>query len=102
MIVSEKSHENYTISFYSKQDFKLIQNRFFRVKKLEIQVIVFMIMLTRSSERIFYPMRYTGNDWLLLSVTCRRYHQFIGILQENVLRLSSHQAAFTYRLQYTA
>ena len=26
-----------------------------------MQVIVFMIMLTRSSERIFNPMRYAGN-----------------------------------------
>ena len=39
---------------------KLLKNRFFLVKKLEIQVIVFMIMHTRSSERIFNPMHYTG------------------------------------------
>ena len=30
------------------------------MKKYEIQVIVFMIMLTRCLERIFNPMRYTG------------------------------------------
>ena len=30
------------------------------MKKLEIQVIVFIILLTRSSERIFNPMRYAG------------------------------------------
>ena len=40
--------------------FKLIKNRFYLVEKLEIQVIEFMIMLTRSSERIVNPMRYTG------------------------------------------
>ena len=30
------------------------------MKKWEIQVIAFMIMLTRVSERIFNPMRYAG------------------------------------------
>ena len=38
----------------------LIRN-IFLVEKGEIQVILFMIMLTRSSERIFNPMRYTDN-----------------------------------------
>ena len=42
-----------TISFYSKKDLKLIKN-------WEIQVIVFMIMLTRSSGKIINPIRYTG------------------------------------------
>ena len=32
------------------------------MKKLEIQVIVFMIMLTRSSERIFTLTRYIGKS----------------------------------------
>ena len=32
----------------------------FIVKKLEIQVIAFMIMLNRSSERIFNQSRYIG------------------------------------------
>ena len=42
-----------TTSFYSKKDLKIIKHRFFLVKKkLEIQVIVCMIMLTRSSEKI--------------------------------------------------
>ena len=40
-----------TISFYSKKDFKLIKNRYFLVKKGDIQVIKFMIMLTLSSMR---------------------------------------------------
>jgi len=38
------------------------------VKNWEIQVVVFMIMLTRSSERISNPMRCTGlrtPKWLL-------------------------------------
>ena len=30
------------------------------MKKYEIQIIVFMITLTRSSERIFNSMHYTG------------------------------------------
>ena len=33
----------------------------FLVKKWEIQVIMSMIMLTRSSERIFNPNHYTGS-----------------------------------------
>ena len=49
-----------TICFKSKIDFMQIKNRFFLVKKLDIQVIGFMIMLTRSSDRIFDPMRYIG------------------------------------------
>ena len=31
------------------------------MKILEHQVILFVIMLIRSSERIFYPMRYAGH-----------------------------------------
>ena len=34
------------------------------MKKLEIQVIAFMIMLTRSSERIFNQMHYTGVEFI--------------------------------------
>ena len=50
-----------TIStFYSKKYFNLIKKKLFLVKKLEIPVIIFMIMLIRSSERIFNPSRYTG------------------------------------------
>ena len=33
------------------------------MKKWEFQIIVFMITLTRSSERIYNPMRYTGIFW---------------------------------------
>ena len=47
-------------SFFSKKYLKLVKNRLFLVKKLEIQVIVLMNMLTRSSETIFNPMRYSG------------------------------------------
>ena len=46
-------------SFHSKKDLKLTQKKI-HWKKLEIQVIISMIILTRSSERIFNPMRYTG------------------------------------------
>ena len=35
-------------------------NDIYREKKWEIQVIVFMIMVIRSSERIFNPISYTG------------------------------------------
>ena len=78
MISSEKSHQNLLDynEFLFKKDLKLMKNEKFRwksgkgstfqvlfqvlVEKWEIQVIVSMIMLTRSSERIFNPMRYTG------------------------------------------
>ena len=43
-----------------KKKFEVNKNRFLLEKKREIQIIVFMIVLTRFSERIFYPMRYTG------------------------------------------
>ena len=57
MISSEKPHQNLS-GFIQKKIFKLIKNRFFLVKKGEFQVITIMIMLTRSSEGIFNPMRY--------------------------------------------
>ena len=62
MIASEKSHQNLSDynQFLFKKDLKLTKNRFFLVKKWVIVVTVFMIMLSRSSERIFNPMRYTG------------------------------------------
>ena len=47
-------------AFYLKIDLKLIKTRLLLWKKLEIQVIVLIITLTRSSERTFNPMRYIG------------------------------------------
>ena len=49
MIASEKSHQN--LSDYNQYLFEFF---------FEIQIILFLIMLTRFSERIFDPMRYTG------------------------------------------
>ena len=62
MTASEKSHQNLSDynQFLFKKRFQDNKDRFFLIKKLEIQIIVFMIMLTRSSERIFIRMRYTG------------------------------------------
>ena len=40
---------------------------YFWWKKLEIQVILYMVMPTRSSERIFNPSRYTGNKMTMVS-----------------------------------
>ena len=64
MIVSEKSYQNLSdyIQLLFKKYRKLIKKWLLLVKKWEIQVIISMIMLTRSSERIFNPMRYTGNS----------------------------------------
>ena len=47
-----------------------MENRIFLVENREIQVIVFMIMTTRSSQRIFSPMRYTG--FIYISLFCGR------------------------------
>ena len=61
MIASEKSHQNLSdLQFYSKSDLNLTKNRFFLVKIGDNQVIISIIMLTRSSERIFNLMRNTG------------------------------------------
>ena len=48
-------------SFYSKEDLTLIKKRLFLVKKRrEIQVIITIIMLTRTHSLV--PMRYTGDN----------------------------------------
>ena len=41
----------------------LIREGIISSEKWEIQVIITMIMLTRSSERIFSPSRYTGYNY---------------------------------------
>ena len=56
MIASEKSHQN--LSDYSQ--FRL-KKRFEVNGKMKIRVNITMIMFTRSSERIFNPLRYTGS-----------------------------------------
>ena len=64
MIVSEKSHQNlsdYFQLFLNKRFEFNIKKRLILVKKLEIQVIISMIMLTHSSKWICNPMRcFTG------------------------------------------
>ena len=59
----EKKHQNlldYNQILFKKR-FKVNKKTDFLLRRNEkIQVIVSMIMLTRSSERIFNPMRYTG------------------------------------------
>ena len=47
--------------FLFKNRFKFNKYIFFIVKKWEIQAIIFLITLTRYTERIFNAMRYTGN-----------------------------------------
>ena len=39
---------------------KLLKNQIFLVKKWEIQIIVSLIKITRFSDMIFNPIRYTG------------------------------------------
>ena len=45
-------------SFYWKKDLNLIKREI--ISGEEIQILITMIMLTRSSERDFDPSRYTG------------------------------------------
>ena len=47
-------------SSFLKKYLKSLKNRFFLVKKLKIQVIIFIIMLIRFSEKIFNQIRYTA------------------------------------------
>ena len=67
---SVKSYQIYynLSSFYSKNDMKLVKYIFFLVKKWEIRVIISIIVITRSLDRIFNPMRYThiNNTWYYL------------------------------------
>ena len=59
-------HQKNQIKFYQtapvciQKRFEVNKKRFFLVKKWNILVIVFMIMLTCSSKRNFNQMRYTG------------------------------------------
>ena len=46
-------------SFYLEKYFNLIKKEIISSEKWEILVIISMFMLTRSSERIFTPSRYT-------------------------------------------
>ena len=61
MIVSEKSHQNLSavyIQFLFRKRFEFNKElRLFLEKKREIQVIISMIMLTRSSEGYFNSNR---------------------------------------------
>ena len=65
MIASEKPHQNLSDfnQFLFKEIFAVNKKQIFQVKNREIQVIVYMIMLICSSEKIFNPMLYTGLLW---------------------------------------
>ena len=63
MITLEKLHQNlldYNPILF-KKIFEVNKKIKILVKKGQIQVILLMIMLTRSLKTIFNPMRYTGN-----------------------------------------
>ena len=62
MIAPEKSHQypsDYN-KFLFKKRLEAYENKFFLEKKREMQVIVCMIMLNRSSEWIFNPRCHIG------------------------------------------
>ena len=62
MMTSEKSQQNLSDynQFLFKKDLNLIKKGIISRKKREIPVILTMIMLNRSLERIFNPSSYTG------------------------------------------
>ena len=65
MISSEKSNQNLSDynKFLFKKRFEVNKKQIFSSEKIrKIQVIVFVIMLTHYSERIFNQMRYTSMD----------------------------------------
>ena len=64
------------------KNLKIIENRYFLMKKREIQVILFMTMLTRSSKRIINPMRFTGLSWSLY-----RLHRVINNIEGTTVLL---------------
>ena len=60
MITSEKSHQNLSDynQFLLRKRFEVNKKQIFSTET--IRMIVYMIMLTRSMERVSYPMHYTG------------------------------------------
>ena len=88
MIVSEKSHQNLTdyIQFLFKKRYGFNINKLFLMKKSEIQVIISMIWLTRSSERIFNPSRYTGNYLFVIWVL--KFHKSNMLISSLLIRSS--------------
>ena len=78
MIELEKSHQNLSDynQFLFKTNLKLLINRYFLVTIWEIQVILFMIMLTRSSKRIFNPMRSTGLIYATVNILNIYYSEY--------------------------
>ena len=81
-------HRKNHFSFYFQKYIMLIKNSFFLVKKLEIQVNVFMIMFSRSLERIFNPMRYTGYEWP------KRMNFILSIIYGSTRRHSNSSKSF--------
>ena len=68
----ENNIKNSECQFLLKKNLNLIKIRFFLMKKWEIQAIVFMHPFTRSSKRIFNPMRFTGYINALVAENCIR------------------------------
>ena len=103
MISSEKSHQTLSdYKFLCKKKFKVNKNQIFLIKKMISSVIVFMSMLTRFSERIFKPMRYTvcaifiihcnTRDTLLSIHTYVAIHSFLHLCMIRLrIELSCHQ-----------
>ena len=60
MIALEKTHQNSSDynQFLLRKRFEVNKKQIFSTET--IRMIVYMIMLTRSMERVSYPMHYTG------------------------------------------
>ena len=65
MSASEESHQNLSIynQFLFIKIFEVNKKQIFLAKKSEIEFNIFMIMLTRSLQMIFNPMRYADNTF---------------------------------------
>ena len=73
-----KSHQNIS-SFYLKKNWNSIKKGIVSCKKL-FQVILTMIMFTRSSERNVNPSRYTGKHISLSICICMYVYAYIPYL----------------------
>ena len=65
--------------FLFKKDLNLLKHRFILVKKLDIKLIVYMIVLTHFSERILNPMSYTGEKYLYFFTLCLTLRRAISL-----------------------
>ena len=97
MIVSKKSHQNlsdYIQQFLFKKRFKVDKKQIFLDENWEIQVIAFMNMLTRFSDRIFNPMCYTGYILKLQTIVLNFWYSSVQGANKKFLEKLTKPAAY--------